>query len=312
MCALPQKEQFHIREAVRSIFYAPLLATVAAGFLEKEGLCGTLGVVPRGADSFQMLRDGEVHVAQNAPSTSFSRLEKGERDLPLHVAAINDRDGFYIISRKPADRFRWSDLEGAALVPASFGVQPWACLSFCLTEQGVDPKRVELVTGLSSMDEAEEAFRKGTGSYVHLQNPNAQRLVEEGVGYLAASVGEALGPISFSSLVMSRQFLAERRDAAEAFMRAYYASQRWVVASDAETIVEALQPLFPSTARGILARSVEGYKALQTWQPDPVIPRHSYERALDMWLAAGQITRQYAYEDVVYNELAEKVKQESA
>ncbi len=260
----------------------------------------------------EVVRVKGLHVAQNAPSTSFSRLEKGERDLPLHVAAINDRDGFYIISRKPAEHFRWSDLEGATLAPASFGVQPWACLSFCLTEQGVDPERINVVTGLSSMDEAEEAFRNGTGDYVHLQNPNAQRLVEEGVGYLVASVGEALGPISFSSLAMSRQFMAEQRDTAEAFMRAYYASQRWIVASDAEAIVEALHPLFPGTPRGVLVRSVEGYKALKTWLPDPVIPRHSYERALDMWLAAGQITRRYTYEDVVYNELAEKVKRESA
>jgi NitT/TauT family transport system substrate-binding protein len=253
-----------------------------------------------------MLNRGEIHVVQNAPSTNFSLLEAGRKDAPLHVAAINDRDGFYIVSRKPVETFRWKDLEGATLVPASFGVQPWACLMFCLQEQGVDADRVTLVEGLSSMQEAENAFRAGEGDYVHLQNPNALSVVAGGVGYTAASVGEALGPIAFSTLVMSRRFLTEETETAEAFMRAYLAARQWILKSDEETIAEALHPLFPDTARPVLAKSVAGYKELGTWLPHPGIARQSYERALDMWLAAGQITRRYPFEEVVTNELIEK------
>ena len=305
MRAAPAKE-FHAREAVRSIFYAPYLAAVQAGFLEKEGLKGDLGVVPQGRDPFEMLNRGEIQVVQNAPSTSFSLLEAGRKDAPLHVAAINDRDGFYIVSRKPADDFRWKDLEGATVVPASFGVQPWACLMFCLQEQGVDADRVTLMQGLSSMQEAEEAFRAGEGDYVHLQNPNALNVVTDGVGHLAASVGEALGPIAFSTLAMSRRLLTEETETAQAFMRAYLAARQWILESDAETIAEALHPLFPETAKMVLAKSVAGYKELGTWLPHPGIARQSYERALDMWLAAGQITRRYPFEEVVTNELIEK------
>jgi len=301
------RKEFHAREAVRSIFYAPYLATVQAGFLEKEGITGDLGVGPKGRDPFEMLDSGEIQVVQNAPSTSFSLMEAGRKDVPVHVAAINDRDGFYIVSRKPAEKFRWKDLEGATVVPASFGVQPWACLMFCLQEQGVDADRVTLVEGLSSMQAAEEAFRAGEGDYVHLQNPNALNVVADGVGHLAASLGEALGPIAFSTLVMSRRFLTEQPETAEAFMRAYLAARQWVLESDAETIAEVLHPLFPDTAGPVLARSVAGYKALGTWLPHPGISRQSYERALDMWLAAGQITRRYPYEEVVTSELIDKV-----
>ncbi len=306
MCAALRKE-FHAREAVRSIFYAPYLATVQTGFLEKEGITGDLGVGPKGRDPFEMLDSGEIQVVQNAPSTSFSLMETGRKEIPVHVAAINDRDGFYIVSRKPVETFRWKDLEGATVVPASFGVQPWACLMFCLQEQGVDADRVNLVGGLSSMQEAEDAFRAGEGDYVHLQNPNALNVVADGVGYTAASVGEALGPIAFSTLVMSRRFLTEETETAEAFMRAYLTARQWILESDAETIAEALHPLFPDTPRAVLAKSVEGYKALGTWLPNPRISRQSYERALDMWLAAGQITRRYPFDEVVTNELIERV-----
>jgi NitT/TauT family transport system substrate-binding protein len=301
------RKLFHAREAVRSIFYAPYLATIQAGFLEKEGLEGTLGVVPPGGDSFKMLDTGEIQIVQNAPSASFSRLEQGQKNIPFQVAGINDRDGFYIVSRKPLERFQWKSLEGATVVPASFGVQPWACLMFCLSRQGVNTDRVKLVTGLKSMQEAEDAFRKGTGDYVHLQNPNALRVVEDGVGYLATSVGEALGPIAFSSLAMSRKFLAKEPEAAEAFMRAYIAARKWVRTTDAESVVDALQPLFPGTAKRVLVESIRDYRRINAWPESPLIPRESYERALDMWFHAKQITKRYPYEDVVATALIEKV-----
>jgi NitT/TauT family transport system substrate-binding protein len=171
----------------------------------------------------------------------------------------------------------------------------------------VNADRVTLMQGLSSMQEAEEAFRAGEGDYVHLQNPNALNVVADGVGHLAASVGEALGPICFSTLAMSRRLLTEERETAEAFMRAYLAARQWILKSDEETIAEALHPLFPDTSKPVLAKSVEGYKALGTWLPHPGISRRSYERALDMWLAAGQITRRYPFEEVVTNELIEKL-----
>jgi len=171
---------------------------------------------------------------------------------------------------------------------------------------GVWASRGQALFTMGRFQEAEEAFRAGEGDYVHLQNPNALNVVTDGVGHLAASVGEALGPIAFSTLAMSRRLLTEETETAQAFMRAYLAARQWILESDAETIAEALHPLFPETAKMVLAKSVAGYKELGTWLPHPGIARQSYERALDMWLAAGQITRRYPFEEVVTNELIEK------
>lgn len=301
------RRTIHIRESVHSIFYAPLLATVTCGFLEQEGLSPTISVVPKGRDGFQMLRDGEIHVMQSAPSASLTRLEKGESDVPLHIAAINDRDGFYIVGRKPQERWIWKALEGASLIPSAFALQPTASLRLCLMEQGVAWERIRVVQGPTSMEEAEELFRRGTGDYVHLQNPNAERLVQEGVGYYVASVGASLGPIAFSSVVATRRFLSEEPEMALAFMRAYYKSQQWIQSSTPEQIAAALQSQFTGTPLNVLTASVRRYKELRNWLPNPIIPRRSYERAVDMWLAAKQITKRYPYEQVVDTTLAQKV-----
>jgi NitT/TauT family transport system substrate-binding protein len=157
------------------------------------------------------------------------------------------------------------------------------------------------------MEEAEELFRRGTGDYVHLQNPNAERLVSEGVGYYVASVGTSLGPIAFSSVIAVRRFLSQQPEMALAFMRAYYKSQQWVLASTPEQIATALQSQFPGTSLNVLTNSVRRYKELRNWLANPVIPKRSYERAVDMWLNAKQITKRYPYEAVVDTTLARKV-----
>lgn len=301
------RRKIHIRESVHSIFYAPLLATVARGFLEQEGLTADISVIPKGMDGFQMLKEGTVHFIQSAPSRSLSGLEKGEADIPMHIAAINDRDGFYIVGRKPAERWGWRSLEGASLIPSAFALQPTAALRLCVLEQGVDWDKINVVKGPTTMEEAEELFRKGTGDYVHLQNPNAERLVQEGAGHYVASVGQTLGPIAFSSIVASRRLIAEDPGLVEAFLRAYIKAQKWVLDSTPEDIAGGLQCMFEGTSPEVLAASVRRYQELRNWLASPVIPRRSYERAVDMWLTAKQITKRYPYEAVVETSIAKRL-----
>ena len=306
-----KNDTLRIAEAARSVFYIPILATVEAGFLAKEGYKGILGTEPgKGADRLKQLNQGIVDVLGNTPTSSFLWLEQQvQEDLPVQVAAVNQRDGFFLIGRQAEADFRWKDLEGAELVTSNFSLQPIASLRMCLSEMhDVDADKIRLVDNYENMASAAKAFRDGVGDFVHLQDPFASSLVEEGVGFPAASVGQSLGPLSFSTLAMSRKFIQERADAAEAFMRAYYAALRWIDASTPEEIVSQTSSLFPGASYGVLVRSVRNYKAIGCWQPDPIISPESYERMVDMWILAGHMKKRYAYHRVVYTDLAEKVK----
>ena len=306
-----RKKTLRIAEAARSVFYIPILATVEAGFLAKEGYTGILGMEPgKGVDRFKQLNQGVVDVLGNAPTLNFLWLEQKLRgDMPVQVAAVNQRDGFFLVRRKAEEEFKWKDLEGAELVTSNFSLQPLASLRMCLSKiSDVDMAEIRLLNNYENMASAAQAFRAGAGDVVHLQEPFASSLIEEGVGFLAASVGESLGPLAFSSLAMSRKFLQQRADAAEAFMRAYYDTLRWIDASTAEEIVSATGSLFQATSKDVLVRSVKNYKAIGCWRPDPVISRESYERMVDMWMLAGYMQTRYDFEDVVDNDLAQKAK----
>src|SRR5258708_17232474 len=81
-----------------AIFYAPLIACVTQGFLEKQGLEANfhwLGPPPL----LEGLRGGTVDVIQSAVSNYWTLADRGETDIPVHIAEINRRDGFFLVRR---------------------------------------------------------------------------------------------------------------------------------------------------------------------------------------------------------------------
>src|SRR3546814_16606178 len=75
-----------------SAFYTPLIATMAAGFLQEEGLEPSYAI----ADGTKTLRsglaDGSVHMGQSAVSSSWAALDKGQTEHVVHFAQLNLKD----------------------------------------------------------------------------------------------------------------------------------------------------------------------------------------------------------------------------
>ncbi|MCK5640782.1 MAG: ABC transporter substrate-binding protein, partial [Gammaproteobacteria bacterium] len=145
----------------------------------------------------------------------------------------------------------------------------------------------------------DRAFREGVGDYVHQQGPAPQQLEQDGVGYVVAAVGDAVGPVAFSSLCASRQWLDT--DMAQAFMRAYRRSQAYVINAPAEEIAarEFEANYFPGIDQKVLIQTVKAYQQLGCWENDAVISKTSYENLLDVFLASGVISHRHAYEKAI-------------
>src|SRR5207248_36508 len=157
-----------------SVFYSPLITAIAGGFLKDEGLDATYFQKPPQRSPYEMFRQGEIDVMQAAVSTSWDPLSKGIRDIPVHFAQINQRDGFFITRRPGAEPFEWKQLAGARLV-ADHAQQPFAMLKYGLHRAGVDINRIQLINA-GGPEAMEQAFRNGTGDFIHLQGPVPQQL----------------------------------------------------------------------------------------------------------------------------------------
>src|SRR5215813_5621923 len=154
-------EQIRIMVYRHSVFYSPLIATIAGGFLTEEGLEATYFQKPPQRSLYEMFRQGQVEIMQAAVSTSWDPLSKGIRDIPVHFAQINQRDGFFITVRPGVTTFDWHQLEGARLL-ADHAQQPFAMLKYALHIKNIPLDRIQLINA-GSPDDMEKAFREGAG-----------------------------------------------------------------------------------------------------------------------------------------------------
>ena len=289
----------------RTAFYAPVIIA-ARRFLKSETL--ECDLVFRGEpDAEEPPPEGTLLIEQLAPSASIAQLAKGMRTVLIHFAAINTRDGFYLVAREPCDSFSLKDLEGRVCVPASFVIQPEASLRFCLHENGVDASKISWVRGLNGIEDAQEAFRDGQGDFVHLQDPLAEELVREGLGQKVASIGNCQGPISFSTLAVQPDVIAHHSEQLVSFLRVYHKALLWIADQDTSSIASSLMAEFPGAGAGVVEAAVSGYQSMGTWPLSPVIERSHYERALEMCRqqsALTGVTEGYPYESCCNDALA--------
>jgi NitT/TauT family transport system substrate-binding protein len=296
---LPNTDQLRIMVYRHSVFYSPLIASIAGGFLKDEGLDAAYFQKPPQRNQYEMFRKGEVDIMQAAVSTSWDPLSKGIRDIPVHFAQINQRDGFFITGRPGRKSFEWKDLEGSKLL-ADHAQQPFAMLKYGLHLQGLDLGRIEMINA-GAPDAMEKAFREGHGDFVHLQGPAPQQIEKDGVGTVVAAMGDAIPPVAFSSLMATREFLKTPK--AHAFMRAYHRALRFVIQSPHQEVAEAEASFFPGISIEAIGAAVARYQQLGTWRSDPAITREQYEVAMDVFIFAGVFKERYPYEDVVVSSI---------
>jgi len=287
--------EIHIQFTRFSAFYSPLIATIAGGFLEEEGLKPKHSVAARGKSAIAGLVDGTVHVAQSAPSQAIVALEQGQRPPALHFAQVNEKDGFFLVGRTADPDFRWERLKGSEVL-VDHGGQPTVMFQYACFKRGLDYATIKAIDAGSS-ERMIEAFRKGAGEYIHLQGPAPQQLEHEGVGHIVAALGDAIGPCAFSSLAATREWLAS--DMAKAFMRAYRKGRTWLLATPAAEVAAREAPFFPGIDVGVLAATIAAYQKLGNWSPHVEITRPAFEATLDIYLHAGKISRRHRFEDAI-------------
>jgi len=287
-------DEINIQFTRFSAFYSPLIATIAGGFLAQEGLSPRHSVAPPGKSAIEGVVAGTVQVCQSAPSQGFGPLEKGQPPPAVHFAQINEMDGFFLTGRAAEPGFTWDRLKGKRVL-VDHGGQPLAMFRYACHKRGLDYATIVAVNVTS--ERMDEAFRRGDGDYVHQQGPAPQQLEHDRVGHVVASVGQAIGPVAFSSLAATRAWLGT--DMARRFMRAYRKARQWLLTTPAARVAEAEASFFPEIDRAVLTATIAYYQKLGCWTPHVEITRPAFEVALDVFVHSKLITKRHRYEDVV-------------
>ncbi len=295
--------RLRLMDTYRNLFYTPIYTAVAGGFFYAEGLDVMFGTVPTGRPPLDMLRQDEVDIIQTGISRSLMALDDGDEDAPLHIAEINQRDGFFLVGSVPTDDWQWSDLEGSTLIPIGFTPVPLTSLTSALRKHAVDIDSITMLKGLSAND-ALAAFRNGDADYIHMPNPQAQALIEDGAGYLAAELGQEHRYLCYSSFAATPAFIDEQPDIIHRFVRGFYKAQQWLAAADAATVAERVKPFFIGVSDSVLQASIARYKSLEIWPDSPDIGIDGYDAMRQVLIDGGLVNAQHPYERLVRPEFA--------
>jgi NitT/TauT family transport system substrate-binding protein len=290
-------------------FYAPVAAGAALGHFAQEGLeVEVRAAAAYGKPAVAALLDGDLVITASGLMRSFDLADRGGPVL-VHFAELCQRNGFFLLARRPMPQLRWTDLVGRTVLGFAEAPTPWLCLLSVLRRNGVDPAAVRIERERPG-PEAIAAFRAGHGDFLEQTQPVIEQLVDEGVGHVVAAMGEATGLLPFTSYMTTPAFLEKEGGAVAAFTRAVYRTQRWLRGRAAGEIAAALASTFPEVPAERLTRAVARYTAQDAWSHDPLIRRAGYDHLQQVLLDGGFIRAPQPYERLVDTAIAETVMRE--
>ena len=112
-------------------------------------------------------------------------------------------------------------------------------------------------------------------------------------------MGEATGPVPFTSYMTTPEFLRGERAVVVRFARAVHRTQRWLAAAAPPDIAAAIAKDFPEIEPGRLERIARRFALQDTWARDPLLRRPGYDYLQEILLAGGFIRARHRYEDLI-------------
>jgi NitT/TauT family transport system substrate-binding protein len=285
-----------------SLFYAPHFVALHGGHFAAEGLEVTTRTSADSTGTTRALVEGTAQISLGGLMRSLDVADRGGR-LLVHFAEVNSRNGFFLLSREPCADFEWRQLLDRTVISFAGAPTPYHCMLTVLRRHGLDPARVTFIRTLHGPD-AVKALRDGRGDFLEAGQPTTEDLLAARTAHLVASMGEATGPLPFSSYMATPERLRREPDVLLRFTRGLYRAQRWMAAHDAGAIATVIAPAFADIPEDIVIRAVDRYRAQGTWARDPILRQPGFEYLQDILLNGGFITRRHRYADLVETAIA--------
>ena len=293
-----------LNEVVHSVFYAPQYVALANGYFEDEGLNIELSV-GNGADkSMTALLSDSADIALLGTEAGIYVINEGRENSVKAFAQLTQRAGNFLISRSDGENFDWESLRGKSVIGGRKGGMPELVLEYVLKQKGLE-NDVEIINNIS-FESTAGAFAADVADFTVEFEPTATSLEQEGVGFVAASLGTECGFVPYTVYMASSEYMEENPEIIQKFTNAVYRGQLWTENHTSGEIAEVIQSYFPENDVETLAGIIERYKSQDTWRATPVYSEEDFELFEDIMEEGGELTRRVAFDELIDNSFAQK------
>ena len=293
-------------EVTHSIFYAPQYAAINLGFFKDEGIQIDLSNAEGTDKVMAAVLSNNINIGFAGPEASIYVYNQGKADYTQVFALLTQRDGSFLVGRKPDPNFTWDKIRNKVVLPGRKGGIPYMTLEYVIRQNGLDPDKDTKLDNSIQFALMAGAFTSGTGDYVALFEPTASMLEAAGKGYIVASIGKQSGEMSYTGYFAKKSYIEKNQDLIQRFTKAIYKGQQWVASHSAAEIAKEIAPSFPSTDVKLLTTVVQRYKDIDVWSPNPVLKSDSFALLQKIMTQAGELKQNTPYDKVVNTTFAQK------
>jgi NitT/TauT family transport system substrate-binding protein len=305
-CGQKELTKVKLSEVTHSIFYAPQYVALNLGYFKDEGL--DIEVINgQGADKVMTaLLSGQVDIGFSGPEACIYVYNEGKEDYAVVFTQLTQKDGSFLVGKKPEPDFKWTDIKGKDVIGGRKGGVPEMTLEYVMRKNGVTPgKDVNVDTSVQFALMA-GAFTGGKADYVALFEPVASLLEREGKGYIVASVGKDSGEITYTSYYAKKSYIEKNPKIIQKFTNAIYRGQIYVDTHSPEEIADVIKPSFTDSDKELLATVVKRYKEQDTWCKNPIMKKEAFELLQEVMTQAGELKKAVPHETISDNSFAKK------
>lgn len=308
--ALNPPVKVRYEEVVRSILYVPKYVALSQGYFKDAGLDVSMKTSQGTDKGMTALLSGSADIVLIGPEASIYVQNSESPVKPKIFAGLTATDGFFLLSRKPMEKFDWSMLKGKEIIGFRPGSNPIVFLETALRKHGVDPQKdVKLLNNIGIPARA-GAWMAGQGEYGIFLEPEAGELVRNGKGYIVASIGHEVGPVDYTVFTATDKYIRDNPKVIQAWTDAVARAEKYVSDTPADKLAPQIMSFFPGMDEKAVAEAIERYKKYQIWKSTPLVTAQAINQLQDMLVASSVMkdSARVKYEDVVVPDFAWKVQ----
>lgn len=304
-CQSDTAETVRVNEVTHSIFYAPFYAAIELGYFREAGLTIELTNGGGSDKSMTALLTDQADFGLMGPETAVYVYHEGQKDHPVIIAQLTQRDGSFLVGKEPDPDFSWEKLRGKSVIGGRTGGMPEMTLEYALRKNGMEPNTDVTVRTDVSFDLLGGAFLAGNDDYVSLFEPSASTMARAGEGYIVASVGAETDFVAYTCLMVTKSYRDAHRDTVQKFVSAIARGQEYVHTASPEEIARTIAPSFPDSDEALITDVIKNYQAIDAWRTSPATRQADFEQLLKVIADAGILDDTVPFDQLVDNTFAE-------
>jgi len=292
-------EKITLAEVAHTIFYAPMYVSLEKGYFKENGIDVEL-ILTSGADKVSAaLLSGDADIGLCGSEATIYVYNGGEKNYLKTFSQLTQRDGTFIVSRKPYKNFSLSDLKNKSVIGGRAGGMPEMTFEYALKQNNINPSDLDIDTSIA-FAAMSGAFIGGQGDFVTLFEPTATMLEKQGYGYVVASVGELGGIVPYTSYSARKSFINKHKGLIKNFDKAIQMGLDYVHTHSDLEVAKTISSQFPDTSLDDIKSAILRYRKNDTWPKTTKFTEESFNHLQDIMIDYGELKEKVSYKKLFY------------